>query len=156
MTPQWWHPTHGAGGLPQEGVTPSSALLLWPCCHDANIPWGTFTRCSSISPVRYQARKCVGECMAQVLRFPECKPMGYLNPIPALSHGLSGSELRAEFHQPCSHQCQGQNFSTLCLQSPGQFLPAWAPGFIIAVFQQIHEIHFSSNHSSMATLIMMF
>lgn len=26
--------------------------------------------------------------MAQVLRSPECKPMGYLNPIPALSHGL--------------------------------------------------------------------
>jgi len=43
-----------------------------------------------------------------------------------------------------------------CLQTSGQFLPARAPGFIITVFQQTHKIHFSSNHSSMATLIMIF
>lgn len=38
----------------------------------------------------------------------------------------------------------------------GHCLAMQTPGFIIAVSQQIHEIHFSSNHPSMTTLIMMF
>lgn len=42
------------------------------------------------------------------------------------------------------------------LRTLGHCLEMQTPGFIIAVSQQIHEIHFSSNHPSMTTLIMMF
>lgn len=41
-------------------------------------------------------------------------------------------------------------------RTPGRCWEMQAPGFIIAVARQTHEIHFSPNHPSMTTLIMMF
>ena len=145
----------GRRDLPWEGVIPHSALLLGPCYHEANVPWGTHTGCKSISLPLLQARKhvvekvwcwCVGAPVHQTTSVPHQLFQAGFQQWPARGR-VSLTPLPA---------MPGQNFLTFCLQSPGQFLPARAPGFIIAIFQQIHEIHFSSNHSSVATLIMMF
>lgn len=62
---------------------------------------------------------------------------------------------QSALHPLYLHNCPVGSLS-LFPRTLGHCLEMQTPGFIIAVSQQIHEIHFSSNHPSMTTLIMMF
>lgn len=130
----------------------SSALAVLP---QGKCPTGNIYQVKEHPPgTSSGSKERVGE--RQVLVRRDSCAQDHVSPAWALSGWFQWQWARAGFHYPHSQRCWGQNFLTFCLRSPGRFIPAWAPGFIIAVFQQIHKIHFSSNHSSMAALIMMF